>query len=252
MAAYYNENDEHAADQLERLIAAKLIAAGDVDRRSIKDVLPDDLKGYSQHHFFAGYGGWPYALRLAGWNDRPAWTASCPCQPYSVASVGTGGAQGQGDERDLWPDFFRLARERGAATIFGEQVGAAIGWGWWDRAAMDLESAAYSVASAVLRADAYGGQHERKRLYWVADAGRERRQGHQPIRHVPRCETAALAEYDDTVARARRALDGDFSHLLPSDGLSVVMERHALKGYGNALYIGAAVEFIKAFTETLD
>ena len=66
MKAYYNENDKFAAAWLRNLIAAGLIAPGDVDDRDIRDVKPSDLDGYTQHHFFAGVGGWSYALRLAG------------------------------------------------------------------------------------------------------------------------------------------------------------------------------------------
>jgi len=43
---YYNENDSFAADWLENLIAAGLIPAGTVDRRSIKEVQPDDLRDF--------------------------------------------------------------------------------------------------------------------------------------------------------------------------------------------------------------
>lgn len=71
---------------LRELIEAGLIAPGYVDERSIKDVKADDLEGYTQCHFFAGIGGWSVALRLAGWtDDRPVWTGSCPCQPFSTA-----------------------------------------------------------------------------------------------------------------------------------------------------------------------
>ena len=72
MTAYYNEHDPYAAQWLRNLIAAGHIAPGDVDERSIEDVRPDDLIPYTQCHFFAGIGGWSYALRLAGWpDDRP-------------------------------------------------------------------------------------------------------------------------------------------------------------------------------------
>lgn len=80
MAAYYNELDLGAAAWLRELIRRGLIAPGDVDTRSIVDVRPDDLTGYTQCHFFAGIGVWSYALRLAGWSDdRPVWTGSPPC-----------------------------------------------------------------------------------------------------------------------------------------------------------------------------
>lgn len=56
MTAYYNEWEPYPAQWLRNLITAGLIAPGDVDERSIKDVKADDLKGYTQCHFFAGIG----------------------------------------------------------------------------------------------------------------------------------------------------------------------------------------------------
>src|ERR1700691_2565119 len=124
MTAYYNEWEPYPAQWLRNLIKAGLIAPGDVDERSIKDVKPDDVRGYTQCHFFAGIGGWSYALRLAGWpDDRPAWTGSCPCQPFSQA----GQRKGVADERHLWPKFFRLITFCRPAVVFGEQVAAKAG-----------------------------------------------------------------------------------------------------------------------------
>ncbi|MEQ1653255.1 MAG: DNA cytosine methyltransferase, partial [Hyphomicrobium sp.] len=68
-AAYYNEHDPFAAAWLRNLIAAGHIAPGDVDTRSIEDVTPDDVRGYTQAHFFAGIGIWSGAARAAGWPD---------------------------------------------------------------------------------------------------------------------------------------------------------------------------------------
>lgn len=169
MAAYYNEIDAGAAQWLRNLIAAGLIAPGDVDERSISDVRADDLVGYSQCHFFAGIGGWSYALRLAGWpDDRPVWTGSCPCQPFSSAGRGGGFA----DERHLWPEFFRLIRERRPEQTFGEQVGSALGRSWLSAVRVDLESVGYAVGAADLCAAGIGAPHIRQRLYWVADRDR--------------------------------------------------------------------------------
>jgi hypothetical protein len=72
VSAFYNENDPKAAAWLRELIRRDLIAPGIVDERSIEDIAPNELAGYTQCHFFAGIGGWSYALRLAGWpDDRP-------------------------------------------------------------------------------------------------------------------------------------------------------------------------------------
>lgn len=54
MGAYYNECDALKAEILREAIKANAIAPGDVDERSITDVEPDDLVGYTQCHFFAG------------------------------------------------------------------------------------------------------------------------------------------------------------------------------------------------------
>ena len=119
---YYNEYDQKIAAWLRGLIAAGLIPDGYVDTRSIVDVQPSDLAGFTQCHFFCGIAGWPLALQFAGWPiDRPVWTGSCPCQPFSVA--GKGG--GINDERHLWPEFLRLIKACRPAVVFGEQVASA-------------------------------------------------------------------------------------------------------------------------------
>ena len=167
---YYNENDPKAAAWLRQLIKDGLIPDGIVDERSILDVQPGDLRQYTQCHFFAGIGGWSLALQLAGWpSDRPVWTGSCPCQPFSSA----GKHLGANDERHLWPAFFNLIRECRPDVIFGEQVATAISKGWLDGVSSDLESEDYTCGSAVLGAHSVSAPHIRQRLYWVAEKGSE-------------------------------------------------------------------------------
>jgi DNA (cytosine-5)-methyltransferase 1 len=179
MGAYYNEFDPKAAQWLRQLIKNDVIADGEVDERSIIDVQADDLRGFTQHHFFAGIGGWSYALRLAGWDDtRPVCTASLPCQPFSVA----GAQKGVDDERHLLPHFIELVKQCNFQTIFGEQVPGAIKHGWLDDLCTEMERESYSVGQIVLTAAGEGAPHIRQRLYWVADSnGKQRQQRSQQM-----------------------------------------------------------------------
>lgn len=164
--AYYNEIGPFAAEWLRKLIKAGQIADGEVDTRSIEDVLPSDLNGFTQCHFFAGIGGWSYALRQAGWpDDRPVWTGSCPCQPFSAAGKGAGIA----DERHLWPAFFHLIGQSIPITVFGEQVASKNGLVWLDLVQADMENSGYSFGAVDTCSAGFGAPHIRQRLYWVAN-----------------------------------------------------------------------------------
>ena len=165
MSAYYNEIDPKAAAWLRKLIKAGLIAPGDVDERSIEDVRPDDLVSYQHCHFFAGIGGWDYALQLARWGNRPAWTGSPPCQPWSVAGKG----EGFDDDRHLWPAWLDLIRECRPECLFGEQVSSRAGIQWLDAVHDGLEEIGYRVGATVLPACGVGAPHRRERIWFVAD-----------------------------------------------------------------------------------
>jgi DNA (cytosine-5)-methyltransferase 1 len=175
VTAYYNENDPYAAQWLRNLVDGGHIARGYVDERDINDVDARELAGFTQHHFFAGLGGWSYALRLAGWpDDRPIWTGSCPCQPFS----GAGKRKGRADERHLWPVWYRLIRECRPGIILGEQVASPDALDWLDHVHTDMEEAAHAFAAVDFCAAGIGAPHWRQRLYWLAHTnGSARRQG---------------------------------------------------------------------------
>lgn len=278
--AYYNEIDPFAAQWLRNLIAAGHIAPGEVDERSIEDVTPDDLRGFTQCHFFAGIGVWSHSLRLAGWpDDSPVWTGSCPCQPFSAAGKGDGFA----DERHLWPHFFHLISERRPQHVFGEQVASGNANTWFDLVQADLEGVGYAFGLVPFTSAGVGAPHIRERAYWVAnttgqlhhqcnDGANERgrqgdteqnRMGGEPVR--PLEVNGFWRDADWLLCR-----DGKWRPVEPGtfplvDGAASRMGRvepgvaraassnrvGRLKGYGNAINAQAAAAFIRAYMEVV-
>lgn len=201
MTVYYNEWEKYPAEWLRNLMLVDEIPFGSVDETDIRKINPDDLKDYTQCHFFAGIGGWPLALKLAGWpKDREVWTGSCPCQPFSAA----GKQKGFEDERHLWPNFRDLIAKRRPATIFGEQVATATTWLGLVRS--DLEALGYAVGCMPIEAANAGADHLRDRFWFVAhqDIGGPSRQGvrsQQPRRAEVKCPSKNNNLADDDGAR---------------------------------------------------
>jgi DNA (cytosine-5)-methyltransferase 1 len=235
--AYYNEIEPYAAQWLRNLIGAGLIADGDVDERSIDDVRPDDVAGYTQCHFFAGIGGWSYALRLAGWSDdRPVWTGSPPCQDHSVAgsiwAVRRGLAGPRGRLAEPW--LALIARCRPCALYFENVPGiapalAAIEGG--------LAGTGYRVSRAQCASGAAGAPHLRRRVWIAAYRDGARRQeswtlGPRPADGDPR----RTAPGDVWVASPRTAGRLD-------DGLPCRVAR--VRAFGNAIDPWVAAAFIR-------
>lgn len=248
MRVYYNEWDKPTAQWLRNLSAAGQVSPGIVDERDIRTVRAADVSGYERVHFFAGIGGWDYALAIAGWPERrEVWTASCPCQPFSTAGKG----QGEEDPRHLWPATFRLIRECRPATVFGEQVADAIEQGWIDRVFDDLEGEGYACGQAVLPACGVGAPEVRKRLYWVADAAGERGRRRDALEagrgQEPRGPGADILRpaWPDHAGRSSTLAVTDVC--APSYGLPGRVGR--LRAYGNSIVPQVAAEFIKAFLE---
>lgn len=164
--------------------------------------------------FFAGIGGWDYALQLAEWpEDRPICTASLPCQPFSAAGAG----KGKDDERHLLPNFLELVRRVGFTTIFGEQVPRAIYHGWLDDLCTEMGREGYSVRAAVLTAAGAGAPHIRQRF----------KPGIQPL-------------VDGLPKGLVRGGDCDADNTREAGEMRI-------KGYGNAIVPQVAAEFISSW-----
>ena len=224
--AYYNEIDPAAAQWLRNLIEAGHIAPGYVDERSIEDVYPSDLRGFTQCHFFAGIGVWSHALRSAGWvDDRSVWTGSCPCQPFSAAGKGAG----FDDERHLWPAFHHLIKECRPAVVIGEQVASKDSDPWIDLVHTDMEAMGYAFGAIPFPSAGVGAPHIRDRLYWVAHTEQ----------HNSRCEaehayhSGAQADRSSDWSSGRGVLAGRMADR-DSDGCQSRGEGGSAMGYGKA------------------
>lgn len=280
----YNDNDPNCVRWLTNLAAANRIEPGHVDGRSISDIDPGEYRGFRQAHFFAGIGGWPLALGLAGWpRNRQVWTASFPCQPFSAA----GKRQGETDSRHLWPTGFRIFSECRPSTIFGEQVASPDGRAWLARVRSDLETLGYEVGAADLCAAGIEAPHIRQRLFWVANRCGARLEGYgrpeqepnpqgwqvsagQPsppgasrsgLANLPRdgrgraqgeCELEGPSGFD-WGNEWIRGPKGEARRIQPSIpllayGVSARMAK--LRGIGNAISPPLAAEFIRAFMVT--
>ena len=283
---YYNEWDVKTAQWLENLVAAKRLPRGYVDRTDIREIHPVDLRDYQQCHFFAGIGGWPLALQMAGWpDDVPVWTGSCPCQPFSNA----GQQKGTDDERHLWPTFKSLIAKHLPPVVFGEQVASKLGRSWLSDVQADLEALGYSFGAADLCGASVGSPHIRQRLFWVGYSNDARLEGRFDVQRSGELTTGASGvegglsnsecgrlEGRDKRSPSQKAVvsaqnskqswagwddvewldftDGKRRPIEPgsfplADGVPHRVE--LIRGYGNAIIPEVAATFIRSFMEAV-
>ncbi|GIO18127.1 hypothetical protein J18TS1_12270 [Oceanobacillus oncorhynchi subsp. incaldanensis] len=86
-----------------------------------------------------------------------------PCQPYSIA----GKRRGTEDDRDLWPEMFRIIEEIRPTWVVGENVANFVNMEL-DRTISDLESIGYTGGAFVIPAASVGAKHKRERTFIVA------------------------------------------------------------------------------------
>jgi len=98
------------------------------------------------------------------------WGGGFPCQPYSIA----GKRKGKEDDRDLWPEMFRVIQELKPAWVVGENV-ANFANMELERALLNLESEGYEVQTFIIPAVSVGTLHIRQRVFVVAYSVSERR-----------------------------------------------------------------------------
>lgn len=177
-----------------------------------------------------------------------------PCQPYS--SVGK--RKGKDDDRDLWPEMFRIINELGPDWVVGENV-ANFANMELDRTLFDLENLGYETRTFVLPASAVGAWHQRSRTFIVANADSKRWDSvevHQESGCRSFCQNCfdkqawdqERAEASSILSRASGILaDTSIRIHRNDDGISEGMDR--LKSLGNAVVPQQIYPIFKAIME---
>lgn len=254
MRVYYNDIDTYCCAVLRKNIERGKLPQGDVDGRDIRTIDASDLMGYQHIHLFAGIGGFPLGIGhlLDGYHIV---TGGFPCQPHSLA----GKRKASADERDLWPDTFRIIRTFRPDYALGENVLGLLSsenGRFFGGILRDLASIGYDAQWCVLRASDFGAPHRRARVFLVAYPGvnrcrdrayqqeyrqRERTPDtcvhgelqHVAYTHIQRCEERDVATCDGTTRLNTRNVEtfrvfGETQSLMGGDahGLSRRLDGH--------------------------
>lgn len=115
-----------------------------------------------------------------------------PCQPHSLA----GERKASSDERNLWPEFYRIIRELKPRWVVAENVLGLLnseGGAFFCGILRDLAKAGYDARWQVLSAAQFGAPHLRERVFIVAHTTSTRQQKRQdtawsssPVAHICR------------------------------------------------------------------
>lgn len=112
-----------------------------------------------------------------------------PCQPFSNA----GKKKGRDDDRDLWPEMFRIINEIKPTWVIGENVTGFLTMEF-TRSKINLESIGYSVQPFIIPACAVGAQHRRDRVWIIAHLDRSKLR--QQSNEFPECKSEGFAGHN--------------------------------------------------------
>lgn len=167
-------------------------------------------------------------------------TAGFPCQPFS----NLGKQKGKLDERNMWPETIRVIRRLKPAWFVGENVPGIVSWDngkFFSELQNQIRDEGYEVWSIVIPASAVGAEHERERIWIVANDKSQRVQGVRAKgKQKSRTLDSPLLPLRDSNGKWK--IEPDFRRA--NDGIPRKMDR--LKLIGNAIVPQVAYEIFKA------
>ena len=227
MIAYYNDNEPYCCDVLRARIADGSLPAGDVDGRDIRSVQPDELASYRQIHLFAGIGGFALGLKWADWPEQiGVLTGGFPCKQTSVAAAPHGRRNGlAGQDSGLFEEMCRIIEVVRSEWVIVENPLGVMSWA--SEIARCLEGIGYAVSKSEIEVSDLGAPHQRRRVFFIANAHGKRLEITRPTRPSSiECSPWRTADRDFW----REAEPGIWRM---DDGLSTRMDR--LRALGNAV-----------------
>ena len=171
-------------------------------------------------------------------------TGGFPCQPFSVA----GRKKGTQDDRDLWPQMFRIIKEFKPTWVVGENVANFVSMAF-QRTKTDLESEGYEVQPFIIPACSVNAPHKRDRVWIMAYANNKRFSRFQQ-------SNADTVQSSKKKRFAVRGFNYDYEMEYPNipkdirvdDGLPYRVDR--VRGLGNAIVPQVAYQILKSIKES--
>lgn len=164
-------------------------------------------------------------------------TGGFPCQPFSIA----GKKRGTDDDRDLWPEMFRVIKEFKPTWVIGENVANFVGMAL-ERTKNDLESEGYEVQPLIIPACGIGAPHKRDRVWILAHSGCSLLQGFIKPKENGMEDQKQDADIDQR--SGRWATEPRLDRM--AHGVSNRVDR--LKGIGNAIVPQVAYQIMKGIS----
>ena len=236
MSIYYNDIDPYCCKVLRARITDGLLPQGNVDENDIRSIPSDTLRGYRQLHLFAGIGGFPLGMRMAGFpEDVSIITGGFPCQPHSMA----GKRKGSGDERNLWPEFYRVIRDLRPQWVLAENVRGLLSSDdgrFFGGILRDLAHIGYDAEWQMLSASAFGAPHERERIFIIAYPCNKRLS--RPVfRRASVCSTTLTSptKFGNRIVPCGLWHQAHIGDIYMGNGVSAKVVRHGVKAMGNAV-----------------